>query len=114
MFKVGEKVISKITNTSPNAQKREKYRVYKVNATIECEGCNRQKINIGQRGEPGLTGCDTCGWTQEDGGLYWTASKYFMKFTENNVKAAIEDCIEEENYELAAYLRDQFYKLEEV
>ena len=106
-FKVGEEVIA--LNSSPvedtTRQPRIKGKKYIVNAVLYCSGCGTQKINIGYQSTTptGKLVCD-CGKRMDCEGLKWTNSVFFAKL--DDIDNLIEEAVENEDYELAATLRD--------
>lgn len=106
-FKIGDKVVSLTNPLSEGSQPRVKGKVYKVQAIQYCPGCGTQTINLGYHLPPNkfseYSDC-TCGKEALNEGLYWTLSKYFARV--DDLEAAIEEAIAEEDYETAAALRD--------
>lgn len=106
-FKVGEKVIA--LNSSPETdttrQPRVKGKIYEIKAISYCSGCGTQRVNIGYSSETstGMVNCH-CGKRTPHEGLKWTNSEFFAKL--DNLDKLIEEAVENEDYELAATLRD--------
>ena len=105
-FRAGDNVISLTSNTAPGSQIREKGKIYQVDATAYCIGCGMQRINIGQKSPSPTVQCGDCDAVQATGGRHWTSSEYFIKVDEESISQAIEECVENEDYEGAAFLRD--------
>lgn len=106
-FKVGEKVIAlnSCPETDTTRQPRVKGKIYEVKAVMYCSGCGSQKINIGYLSQTGAEKlrCD-CNKRVDNEGLKWTNSIHFAKL--DNLDKLIEEAVENEDYELAATLRD--------
>lgn len=101
-FKIGEKVIALTNPLSDMSQRRVKGNIYTVLAISYCYNCGRQAINIDPTPITAeFTRCN-CGARQSTHGLWWTNSKYFSKVD----KDSLQEAIDEENYELAALIRD--------
>jgi hypothetical protein len=105
-FKVGDNVISLTSSTAPGSQVRKKGKIYQVDATAYCIGCGNQRINIGQRTDSPTVQCGKCDVVQATGERHWTSSEHFIKIDPESISQAIEECVENENYEDAAFLRD--------
>ncbi len=104
-FKKGDKVISIKESLATSSQKRKRGEVFTVNEVAYCMSCGMQRINIGKTVEQALIRC-ICGTTQSNQKLTWTASNGFALATDGSVQKAIIHCLEEEDYEKAAILRD--------
>lgn len=105
-FKIGEKCVALNNQPDRFSQPRVKGQIYTVKGISYCMKCGNQFINLGYKVEYGtLLGCD-CGSNQPNNGLHWTYSQNFSPLTEE----ALEKAIENENYELAAVLRDALQK----
>jgi hypothetical protein len=106
-FKVGERVIAldSCPETDPSRQPRVKGKIYEVKAVLYCSGCGSQKINIGYNSlsTSGQLRCD-CNKRGDAEGLKWTNSSHFAKL--DNIDNLIKEAVEDEDYELAATLRD--------
>ena len=105
-FKAGDNVISLTNSTLPNSQVREKGKIYQVDAIAYCIGCGMQRINIGQKTDIPTVHCGDCDTVQDSGKKYWTSSKHFIKVDPESISKAIAECVENEDYEGAAFLRD--------
>lgn len=104
-FKIGDKVVSLTNPSSEGSQPRVKGKVYKVQAIQYCSGCGEQVINIGYRLPNNAMYSDcNCGKEVFNEGLFWTLSKYFARV--DNLATAIEEAVQNEDYETAATLRD--------
>lgn len=104
-FKVGDKVIALTNPSSEGSQPRIKGEIYCVNAVSYCGGCGKQRINIGyyiSHNNTGYIDCSSCNYSQPNNGLCFTDIKHFSKVDNK----ALENAVEEENYELASVLRD--------
>lgn len=113
-FKEGQQVVA--LNSNPlevGCQIRQKGKIYTVDKTVFCRKCGTQSISIG-------TGCygvsDTsllgnnlcgCGGKEPFDGYHYTYSKYFAPL--DDLQSSLEAAVEEEDYELAAVLRDIAY-----
>jgi hypothetical protein len=102
-FKIGDKVVALTNPKSEFGQPRIKGNTYVVNAIMYCSGCGEQEINIGSSNPKNTTKC-TCGELMLSKGLKWTHSHLFTKI--NDLDSAIEEAVENEDYEMAAILRD--------
>lgn len=107
-FKKGDKVIALSNPPELRTQPRQKGNVYFVEAILYCSDCGSQMINIGPKVDDGVTevNCASCNTEQNNRGLMWTISSQFRKADEEGIQAAIEECLENEDYEGAAILRD--------
>lgn len=105
-FKTGDQVISLTNSSLKGSQKREKGKIYEVLSTTYCIGCGEQRVNIGQKTVLNSVACGGCKSSQENRSLSWTRSRYFIKVDPQSIEKAIADCLEEEDYESAAFLRD--------
>lgn len=103
-FKVGDKVIALTNPLSKASQPRIKGSIYEVKEVIFCSKCGEQVINLGFETQNIMFHHTECGNKQHTLGLYWTASKYFAKVDEFD--EALEEAIQNEDYELACLLRD--------
>lgn len=102
---VGYKVVALSSSPSPQSQKFVKNKIYTVLSVSYCGGCGTQRINIG--GNPYQNGsivwCNKgCGFKQPNMGKAWTSSYNFAPLSDTTLQHAVE----EENYELAAIIRD--------
>lgn len=110
-FKIGDKVVALTNPLSEGSQPRVKGKTYNVQAVRYCSGCGVQVINLGyhlpipnnhiQYSE--YSDC-VCGKEALNEGLFWTLSKYFAKV--DDLETAIEEAVQNEDYETAAVLRD--------
>jgi len=106
-FKIGDKVVSLTNPATEGSQPRVKGKTYNVKAVQYCSGCGTQNINLGYGLPPNKFsnyGDCTCGKEALNEGLYWTLSKYFARV--DDLDTAIEEAVENEDYETAATLRD--------
>lgn len=98
---VGDKVVA-LGNGKGLQQPIIKDNHYIVNAIQYCLKCGLQMVNVGftttHRTD---VDCD-CGSHQPHKGLYWTGAYAFAPLSETSLQHAVE----EENYELAAIIRD--------
>jgi protein-arginine kinase activator protein McsA len=102
-FKIGDKVIALNNPPDNNCQPRVKGNTYIVEAIMYCSGCGEQQINIGSSSSKNNMKC-TCGEVVLNKGLKWTHSYLFTKI--NDLDIAIEEAVENEDYEMAVILRD--------
>jgi hypothetical protein len=105
-FKIGDKVVALTSPKTEMCQPRVKGKIYTAHAIRYCPGCGEQKINLGiitPTDTSNLTACG-CGKKYQNEGLHWTLSRYFAKA--DNLETAIEEALENEDYESAATLRD--------
>lgn len=103
---VGDMVVA--LDSTPNlfAQPREKGKIYMVKDISYCSKCGIQAINIGfyldySKFTDNAT-CTCCGTKRKCNGKHWTLSYRFAPISESTLQSAVE----EENYELAAIIRD--------
>ena len=102
----GEYVIAKSNSPSgEDYQERIEGKAYLVRDTITCEGCSDIAINIGGVTDKSYAQCG-CGHMQMSDGKKWTTTECFDYLSKNNVSAAIEYALEEEDYELCVKIRD--------
>lgn len=111
-FEIGQIVIA-LTNPLDNlCQPRTKGCKYPILDICYCPKCGIQNINItGNLPKNAPNGrmfsnkmdCD-CGFGQDNYGKHWTASKHFALVEE--IQSELELAVENEDYELAALLRD--------
>ena len=105
-FQIGDKVVSLTNPTREGSQPRVKGKTYNVQAVQYCSGCGVQVINLGYHLPNNAiyySGC-ICGKEIFNEGLFWTLSKFFAKV--DDLETAIEEAVENEDYETAAILRD--------
>jgi hypothetical protein len=102
-MKVGDKVIALTNNPDDSCQFRRSGSVYMVNAMSYCVMCMTTLVNIGQRSNHSGVKCK-CGMLMGTEGLMWTPSGEFVLFADR--QEALDKAVKEENYELAAKLRD--------
>jgi hypothetical protein len=105
-FKIGDKVVSLTNPTREGSQPRVKGKTYNVQAVQYCSGCGVQVINLGYRlpnNTMRYSDC-ICGKEIFNEGLFWTLSKFFARA--DDLESAIEEAVENEDYETAATLRD--------
>lgn len=102
-FKVGDKVVALIGQTHPNAQPRIKGKIYDVIDIMFCPRDGHQMINLGYGSEHAGVIC-TCGGRHPNNGLMWTNAEHFAKV--DDIEEALEEAVANEDYELAAMLRD--------
>jgi hypothetical protein len=110
-FKIGDKVVSLTNPATEGSQPRVKGKTYNVKAVQYCSGCGAQVINLGYHLPiPNSTirysdysDC-VCGKEVLNEGLFWTLSKFFARA--DDLESAIEEAVENEDYETAATLRD--------
>ena len=98
---VGDRVVALSSNRNELSQPRVKGKIYTVQSIYYCSGCGIQTINIGCNNPYQEVEC-TCGKSQDNMGLHWTDSREFAKLD----KSALQNAVEEENYELASIIRD--------
>jgi excinuclease UvrABC helicase subunit UvrB len=105
-FKIGDKVVALTGQINKTSQPRVKGKVYAIHAIQYCSGCGEQAINLGV--QTPINGSDLsvcmCGKQSLNEGLHWTLSKFFAKV--DDLESAMEEAVENEDYELAATLRD--------
>jgi hypothetical protein len=102
-FNIGDKVIALTDSKTELSQPRQKGRMYIVVSIMYCQRCGVQMVSLGIKSNGPKIHC-TCGVIQSNDGLCFTQSKHFAKVDEFDQEIA--DAVEEENYELAALLRD--------
>jgi protein-arginine kinase activator protein McsA len=105
-YKVGQRVVA-LSNSKPNSiQPRVKGKIYTIDSILFCSGCGKQFLNFGTIADEGCDKYGTCSCgTKTDGrGLVWTSSIFYAPI--DDIDSQIEKAIEEEDYELAAPLRD--------
>jgi hypothetical protein len=105
-FKIGDKVVALTNSKTEMGQPRVKGKIYAVHAIQYCPACGEQKINLGISAPINTSSiiiC-TCNKKRPNEGLYWTSSKFFAKV--DDLESALEEAVENEDYELAAMLRD--------
>jgi hypothetical protein len=108
-FKIGDRVVSLTNPATEGSQPRVKGKTYSVQAVQYCSGCGVQVINIGYRLPNNAmiysdySDC-VCGKEVFNEGLFWTLSKFFAKV--DDLETAIEEAVQNEDYETAATLRD--------
>ena len=105
--KVGDRVIALTDPFNEFSQPRKKGQIYTVKAVAYCPKCGAQKVNIGHASIYKMIECG-CGCVTETNGLRWTNSFHFAPIDE----ATLQSAIEQENYELAAILRDYMVEIE--
>jgi hypothetical protein len=105
-FQLGDKVVALTGHRNEKGQPRVKGKIYAVHAIQYCPACGEQKINLGISAPINTSSiiiC-TCNKKRPNEGLYWTSSKFFAKV--DDLESALEEAVENEDYELAAMLRD--------
>lgn len=104
-YKVDQKVVA-LSNSKPNSpQPRVKGKVYTISSILFCSGCGKQFLNFGSvSDERAIYGTCACGAKTDARGLVWTPSKHYAPI--DDIDSQIEKAVEEEDYELAALLRD--------
>ena len=102
-FNIGDKVIALTDSKNELSQPRQKGKIYIVVSLMYCQRCGIQMVSLGIKSKRPKIHC-TCGCSQNNDGLCFTHSKHFAKVDEFDQEIA--DAVEEENYELAALLRD--------
>ena len=102
-YRIGQKVIG--LNSNPVVP-RVKGKVYTIDSVLFCSECGKQFLNFGKRADNSFEnfGICTCGAKIDTKNRVWTSSKHYAPI--DNIELQIEKAIEEENYELAASLRD--------
>jgi hypothetical protein len=108
-FNIGDKVVALTDSKHILSQPREKGRLYNVVSVMYCQRCGTQMVSLGFKAKGSKILC-TCGSTQHNDGLCFTQSKHFAKVDDFDQEIAY--AIEEENYEIAALLRDLKMKRE--
>lgn len=105
-FQVNQKVIALNNPLNPRSQHRVKGNIYTVTALSWCAGCGNSYINIDKtRPHNRSTGniyCNDCNHIQPNSNLAWTKADFFAPLTEESMEALAE----QEEYELAAIVRD--------
>ncbi len=102
-FNPNEIVIALTNPRSKDSQPREKGKSYKIVAIKYCEGCGEQFVNIGPTTKNELGFCN-CGQESKTYSLCWTYSKHFVR--PQDIKEKLEECVAEEDYEMAAVLHE--------
>ena len=105
-FKVGDKVIALDTNAGEGKQPRTAGHSYTVADMKFCAKCGIQTISLA--GSPvSFTGVSRCSCDNRTPTTkMWTFSKLFVLDDPTEIVRAIEEAVEEEDYELASILRD--------
>lgn len=106
-FQIGDKVVALKAHESISSQPRIKGNVYTVKDIMYCGRCGHQNINLGWPKPPHISNNVTCGecrGSSPNRGLEWTNSKYFAKL--DDLDAALQEAVENEDYETASLLRD--------
>jgi hypothetical protein len=104
---VGDKVVALTNPATKDSQPRKKGNIYIVKAMQFCTQCGIQVISLGCKANYDVASC-TCGNDIEQKGIFWTASKHFAPLSDTTLQYAVE----EENYELAAIIRDALKQTE--
>jgi len=102
-FNIGDKVIALTNPMTIHSQPRIKGKMYIVVSVMYCQQCGIQMISLGVKANNPSILC-TCSNVQHNDGLCYTQSIHFAKVDEFDKE--IEEAVAEENYELAALLRD--------
>ncbi len=98
-----DEVIALTSPKNKGSQKRVKGQIYKVCATTQCCSCGTHMINIGPEAlEVGKIKCP-CGHNLLNHGYSWTLSKHFALIN----KKTLERLVSENEFELAAIVRDK-------
>jgi hypothetical protein len=102
-FNIGDKVIALTNSTNEFSQPRVKGKMYIVVNLMYCQKCGEQMISLGYKSQWPSIVCK-CDNLQNNDGLHYTLSSHFAKA--DDFDQEIEEAVKEENYELAALLRD--------
>lgn len=102
-FNIGDKVVALTNPSSEHSQPRIKGKMYIVVNLMYCQKCGEQMISLGLKSKNSLVHC-TCNHLQNNDGFHFTLSKHFAKVDEFDQE--IEEAIKDEEYEIAALLRD--------
>jgi hypothetical protein len=103
-YRVGQKVVG--LNSNPVVP-RQKGKVYTITAVLFCSACGKQFLNFGKKADESFEAhgvCTSCGDRIETKGLIWTSAKHYAEV--KDIDAMIQKALDQENYELAAELRD--------
>lgn len=104
-FKIGDNVISLKSQPTSQSQPRIKGHIYKVNDVMYCKSCGLQSISITTNHEERCLECE-CGAEQHNNYHEWTHSKYFALANEESISLAIEEALNNDDYDTAILLRD--------
>lgn len=105
-FELNQKVIVKSNPESRLCQPRTRGEICEITGIMYCPKNGHQLININHTPaiiKTGITSC-TCGDDHPDHNLAWTLAEHFVGADE--VESFMYEAVEEEEYELAAKLRD--------
>lgn len=105
--KIGDKVLSLSTTESEYAQPRLKGEVYIVSDISSCSNCGIDYINTGSIEKKMVGKCTACQSEQDTKGLKWTPSLNYANINDKEqLKLALDQAIEVEDYSLAIIIRD--------
>lgn len=101
--KIGDKVIALNDPEDENCQPRKKGNIYTVQDIKYCVKCGVQSVNvIGQCSFIFDEDECVCGYVEKADNLWWTVSKHFAPIN----PTTLQQFIEQEEYELAAIIKD--------
>lgn len=104
-FEIGQIVVALEDSKEIMQQPFKKGSKYKIRDIGYCAKCGKQFINFTNTTPPsGNSKCITCSNVQPNSGKTWSSSDHFAAV--NDVKEELEKAVANEDYELAALLRD--------
>jgi hypothetical protein len=109
IFKPGDEVIALTDPHCSFCQPRKKGKRYVVEAIMYCIKCGQQFISLSNKSNNKSFKC-ACGNIKPSQGLYWTPSDHFSK--SDDFQEALQEAIDNEDYEMASLLRDLKLKLQ--
>lgn len=106
-FKAGDKIVA-LTSKECKINPRVKGKTYTVIASTSCPKCNNELVCIkeGNKDDVFKQVCSGCESAEIRSNMLWTDAKHFAH-TEESLEVQLELAVKEENYELAAILRDK-------
>lgn len=107
-FKVGQDVValSSTKDNSRNTIKRIKGVIYNIKDIHFCNKCGKQYLNFGERASEMDGFCTSCEAPQKSGGKCWAPAINYAPLDEKTLEKMLEDALNDEDYLLAATLRD--------
>jgi hypothetical protein len=108
-FKIGDRVVALTNPKHEHSQPRIKGKIYTVQDILYCSNCGIQLINISGLCDFNYLLCE-CGSRCENYKQHWTTYKHFAKV--DDLSSALEEAIENEDYELASMLNELMKEVE--
>ncbi len=110
-FKVGQDVVALSNSKSDSNIKRVKGVVYNIKDVFFCNKCGVQYLNFGEVTSSKDGWCPLCNTPLGLQGKFWVINRHYAPLDEKTLEEMLEKAVDDEDYELAASLRDMIKSL---